>query len=131
MSIKHGDIVAYNGPFPCGKWPDITVFRHTLKGRLGIEEKVVADRGYRGDVKCICPDNWNSKEHKRAMDLIRARHETVNGRLKNWNSLGHKFRHTLQKHHLVFRSILVLEQHKFNHGKKMFTVNGYVDSAIA
>ena len=123
VSIKFDDIVAYNGPFPCGKWPDIKIFRHTLKGKLGVGEKVIADRGYRGDLKIVIPHLFKNKEQKKAMDIIRARHETVNGRLKNWNSLQQKFRHSLRKHNLVFRSVLVLEQIKFNHNKKEYSLS--------
>ena len=38
--------MAYNGLFPCGKWPDISVFCHTLKAMLGIGGKVVVENGY-------------------------------------------------------------------------------------
>ena len=83
VSIKLGNIVAYNGPFPCGSNPDITIFRKILKGKLMPGERVIADRGYRGDSKTFTPDQFTSTQHKRAMSLIRARHETLNGILKN------------------------------------------------
>jgi hypothetical protein len=57
VSISTGDIVAFNGPFPCGAFPDLKIFRSRLKQELGQGEKVVADRGYKGDTKTCTPDN--------------------------------------------------------------------------
>ena len=79
VAIKMVDIVAYNGPFECGRWPDIKIFRSRLKGMLRMSEKVVADRGYKGDRKVCLPDKYNNEEHKKAMNKARARHKTING----------------------------------------------------
>jgi hypothetical protein len=49
--IKTGNIVDVNGPFPCRKWPDIKIFRCDLKNRLLPNEKIEADRGYKGNEK--------------------------------------------------------------------------------
>ena len=46
ICIKTGWIVAYNGPFACGVWPDLKIFRFRLKQWLLRGEKVLADRGY-------------------------------------------------------------------------------------
>jgi hypothetical protein len=43
VCIQTGDIVWVNGPFKCGDWPDINIFRCGLKGRLAPGEKVEAD----------------------------------------------------------------------------------------
>lgn len=48
VSIIGGDIVHTNGPFPCGAWPDIKVFRSVLMNKLAPGEMVEADNGYRG-----------------------------------------------------------------------------------
>ena len=39
-----------NGPFPCGQYPDLKIFRLGLKNKLEYcKEKVEADDGYRGE----------------------------------------------------------------------------------
>ena len=71
-----------NGPFPCGSCPDIKIFRLGLKNKLGPMEKVVADRGYKGNSRICTPDDAKDREQRKAMGFLRARHETFNGRLK-------------------------------------------------
>jgi hypothetical protein len=77
--IHTGNIVSFTGPFECGKWPDILIFRYKLKQWLGPGEKVVADRGYKGEHKIITPYYPLSEEHKNLMNRARARHETIIG----------------------------------------------------
>ena len=47
LAISTGDIVHINGPFPCGNFPDLKIFRAKLKGMLEDGEMVEANRGYR------------------------------------------------------------------------------------
>ena len=42
VSILKGDVVWIHGPFPCGKWPDISIFRDSLINHLGQNERVEA-----------------------------------------------------------------------------------------
>jgi hypothetical protein len=72
VCIQTGKIVAYNGPFECGSWPDLQIFRSKLKCNLGPGEKVVADRGYRGDDRICTPDEFIDNQHRRAMSVARA-----------------------------------------------------------
>lgn len=130
VSIKTGGIVSYNGPFPCGEFPDITIFRLGIRRKLGPKEKVIEDRGYKGDVKVCTPDDWKNQQHRKAMGKARARHETLNGRLKKWQSLGNVYRHSIHKHHLVFRAIIVIEQMNIENGSILFQVGNYRDSAL-
>jgi hypothetical protein len=81
VCIQTGYIVWINGPFKAGNWHGIMVYRRNLKGMLHDDEMVEADRGYRGDPTIHDPDTVFSRSDKRAKDLARARHETVNGRL--------------------------------------------------
>jgi hypothetical protein len=80
--IQTGDIVWVYGPFHEGKWTYIKIYRRTLKDQLLPSEMVEADRGYRGDETVRCPDIVFSRYYKQAKQKARARHETVNGRLK-------------------------------------------------
>ena len=70
---------------------------------------VIADLGYRDD-KVIIPmpttNMTDSSLHKR----IRARHETVNSRLKNFAVLRHIFRHDLELHSDCFYAALNITQ---------------------
>ena len=45
VCIRTGKIVSYNGPFECGRWPDLNIFRNKVKRMLPVGERVVADRG--------------------------------------------------------------------------------------
>jgi hypothetical protein len=51
VCIRTGKIFFYNGPFECGRWPDLNIFRNKLKGMITVGQKVVADNGYKGDDK--------------------------------------------------------------------------------
>jgi hypothetical protein len=97
---------------------------------LAPSEKVVADRGYRGDPRAITPISANSNEHEEQMNTVRARHETVNGRCKDWKSMAVRFRHDKDKHHLVFRAVVVIEQLKIMHGKPPFQCDVVVDPIV-
>jgi hypothetical protein len=78
VGIKSGDIVWYNGPFPCGMMQDITIFCSGLKKKLRDIEMIVADCGYCGDEKVVTPYTALNRQHRKAMSKARARHETIN-----------------------------------------------------
>lgn len=103
LSIKSGLIVWVNGPYMCGRNPDIKIFKKKMLGCLRSDEFVIADEGYRHG-RCIIPSNvieGASTIHKR----VRARHETVNERLKNFNVLHHVFRHNVSLHAVCFHAV--------------------------
>jgi len=127
VCIKTGKIVAFNGPFECGSWSDLKIFRSRLKSCLGKGETVVADKGYRGDPRVITPMTAKSAYHLQAMNAARARHETINGRLKTWNIMKQGYRHGKDKHHIAFRACLVLEQIKIECGHTPFQVSPLYD----
>ena len=89
LVIKTGLIAWVNGPFACGSFPDKTIFRdHGLKDQLGEFERVEADGGYKNlDPEfCKTPYGYTSKAHpdrKKIASRVRARHETVNRRIKS------------------------------------------------
>lgn len=130
VCIKTGKIVSFNGPFECGTWPDLKIFRSRLKYNLSAGEKVVADRGYRGEDRICTPDSFRTIEHKNAMNTARARHETINGRLKTWGILKNVFRHGSEKHHIAFRSVLVLVEISIENGCPPFQVENLGDPII-
>ncbi len=118
--INSGDICWFHGPFPAGSHPDITIFRVGLKRMLLPWEKIWADRGYRGDLKVTTPYTARNDEHTVEMGLARARHETINGRLTDWEALSQVYRHDLNKHHLLFSSIASITQIEHVNGYSAF-----------
>ena len=53
---------------------------------------------------------------------VRARHETLNGRLKNWRILSQVFRHHISRHGDVFRACAVVTQPPMENGEPLFKV---------
>ena len=90
---------------------------------LPVREKVIADRGYRGNPFCVTPDESLNDEHKKFMGKARARHETVNRQLKQWECLQQLWRHDRSKHHLVFKTVVTLVQLEFEFGNRPFQVD--------
>lgn len=122
VCIKTGDIVWIYGPFPCGRYPDIVIYRRRLKFMLNDREKVEADAGYRGEANVRTPNDYVSRSDFRAKNKARARHETVNGRLKIFKALSTTYRHSLSKHRYVFNAIAVCTQISFENGEPPFKV---------
>ena len=64
ISIATGHIVWVNGPFCCGRWPDIKIAKKHLVKRLDRHERVIADSGYRNGGHFITPTGHNNlQEH--------------------------------------------------------------------
>ena len=111
VAIQTGDIVHINGPFPCGKYPDINIFRMGLKQKLEkAGEKAVADRGYQGEFRCRTPDDWVTLSNKNAMKTARARHEAINKWIKNFRAMSQVFRHDYKIHKEFFAVAVVVTQ---------------------
>ena len=89
---------------------------------LNIGEKVEADAGYRGEENVRIPSDYVSKSDKRAKNKARARHETVNARLKDWKCLSSTYRHRIQSHKYVFKAVAVCTQLSFENGEPPFQV---------
>lgn len=123
IAIKTGVVVSYNGPFECGRWPDLKIFQSKLLMMLGDGEKVIADGGYKGEPTIITPGKSRNREHYIQMGKARARHETFNGRMKTWGCMKNTFRHPKSKHNILFRACLVLEQIKIDNGHSLFQVD--------
>jgi hypothetical protein len=127
ISIQAGDIVWVNGPFPCGEWPDIKIFRKDLKGMLQFGEAVEADDGYRGEPYCVQLPNdiGGSEVHKKIKQDVRSRHEACNRRFKEWEILNQTFRHGVDKHRNIFLSIAALTQIKIRKEHPLWQVSDY------
>ena len=129
LCIRTGWIVWIHGPFPCGKWPDLKIFRKSLIKMLGSGEKVQADKGYVGEPKCIVVPvdaDDDDEDRKVAQDVgkeVRTRHETVNKRFKQFQILHRVFRHSLEYHQPAFGACAVVTQLSLERGEPLYAVN--------
>ncbi len=107
-----------------GKYTDIKIFNKVLRNFLEPVERVEADEGYRGHPdKIKCPGNdANLAENWGMQGRVRARHETLNERLKNWGILSQVFRHHIMMHGDVFRACAVVTQLTVKNGEPLFEV---------
>ena len=129
LSIRSGDIYWVNGPYKCGKWPDISIFCDSLLSHLGESERVEVDDGYIGEhpryIKC--PAGFaNPEETLFLQQRVRNKQEIVKKRLKQLSMLKQRFRHDIPKYGDVFRTCTVLVQLSINDGDKLFHC-GYRD----
>ena len=122
LCIQTGWIVWIHGPFPCGAWPDLKIFRKALMGMLPIGEKVHADAGYKGESCIVIPSDDMSPAFARMAAMIRGRHETVNHRFKMFNILHRVFRHDVDKHQPVFGAVAVITQLALQNGEPLYSV---------
>ena len=124
VCIQTGDIVWIHGPFPCGRYPDMRIFRSRLIHLLAPREKVEADKGYRGEPEKVrTPEAFVSRSDKKAKKKARAQHETVNKCFKQWGCLKQTFHHDLDKHNLVFAAVAVCTQLSLENGEPLFQVS--------
>ena len=132
ICILTGDIVWINGPYECGLWPDIKVFRDSLLSHLEPNERVEADDGYIGEhpARIKCPKGFaNPVENEAMQQRVRNRQETINSRFKQFGAMGQIWRHDIDWHDDAFRAIAVVLQLAINHGEKLFDCS-YVDAPV-
>jgi hypothetical protein len=134
VCILTGSIVWINGPFPCGDWNDLKIFKWGLMHMLDPNECVEANAGYSGEdpihvhsAARVNLHNMRNKQIRKMRDRVRARHETVNNRLKYFKVLSEQFHHDdLGLHSICFYACAVLTQIAFENGHPPFPVN-YTD----
>ena len=93
-------------------------------------ERVEADNGYRGesghiDVPNDCVITGTAEEvamMRRKKAVVRARHETINRRFKQFNCLKQVYRHNLDDHSSIFFAVVVLTQIGINQGEYVWNV---------
>jgi hypothetical protein len=122
LSVFENCLVWMNGPFPAAE-SDIRVLRKGLKDKIPAGKKIIADKGYRGEKAIInTPNSQDHPEVRKFQSRARARHESFNGRLKNFRSLDVRFRHGVEKHKIVFEAICVICQYQMENGSPLFDV---------
>ncbi len=113
---------------PAGKYTDIKIFNKVLRHFLDPWEQVEANKGYVGHPNKIkCSQNVGNPAEKWAMQgRVRARHETLNGRLKYWGILSQVYCHDIMWHGEVFWAYAVVTQLTIENDEPLFEV-GYFD----
>ena len=126
LCIVSGDIVWLNGPYAAGSWNDEKIFRDCMIHYLDKDEQIEADSGYRGsDPEFVKSPSMALRQNEDAdlKNRVRARHETVNKRLKQFKMLDGAYRHNIGYHNFVFRSIAVITQLSIEAGEPLFSVD--------
>lgn len=122
LNIQTGDIVWTNGPFACGFYSDRKIAKEEgFEYSLSDGERYIADAGYRGG-RAETPNGQNNNKQW-MQSKVRARHETLNGRLKQFGILVQIFRHHRSKHRVVFMAIANLTQITIREESPLYQVN--------
>lgn len=124
ISLSDNSLVWMNGPFVASKH-DVSIFRDDggLKEKTPKGKKGIADQGYRGEKEILCtPNSRDTPALREYKTRARARHETFNGRLKNFASLDNQFRHGMAKHKICFEAICVIVQYQLENGAPLFDI---------
>jgi hypothetical protein len=122
VCIQTGWIVWTNGPYPCGSWPDIKIARDKILRKLRVRELLLADGGYSDNGTFFETPTGHNNVDQRMKALARARHETINRRLKCYSVLGDRYRHHICTHFQVFKACSNLVQLDIMVGRPPFQV---------
>jgi DDE superfamily endonuclease len=121
LSLHEDKVLSVVGPFPAGM-PDISVFREAggIFHLIPPDKRLIGDNGYNGEpTKIVTPNDHDSLIASKYKGRARARQETFNARLKEFNILAQTFRHAnkrdnvenLDDHQRVFESVCALIQY--------------------
>jgi DDE superfamily endonuclease len=106
-------------------YSDLHIFRQEggLKEKIPEGKRVIADNGYHGEDAIIsAPNPLDDRETKEFKSRARARHETLNGRIKAHNITNQRFRSAVNKHQVVFEAVAIVVQYDMDNGVKLFDV---------
>lgn len=120
-------IVWIHGPYKAGTH-DKTIFEDVggLLEKIPEGKVVVCDRVYRKSDhadKLALPNLGDSEDLQNFKARLRARHESLNGRLKDWRILFDIYRHPIDNHVHVLEAVAVLVQYQLDNGHPIFDAN--------
>jgi hypothetical protein len=122
VSIFSGHIIWVNGGVPCGEYPDLVLARSLYTSCIREDELTVADNGYRDDRYFVYPQLIRNQPDSDVFKTIRARHETVNSRLKAFKILSSTFRHSLDQHPACFYAVANIVQATIIYESPLFPI---------
>lgn len=117
LNIRTGFLVWVHGGYPCGAYSDLRLSREAFVLSLNKGERTLADKGYKDSEYFILPNVHNIHQH----GVIMARHETVNGRLKQFRILQQEFRNAIHKHPMVVHAVANIVQISLMNGHPLFS----------
>jgi DDE superfamily endonuclease len=106
-------------------YSDLHIFRKPggLKEKIPANKRVIADNGYQGEDAVIsAPNQLDSDEARKFKSRARARHESLNGRIKSHKITDHRFRSEADKHQIVFEAVAIVVQYDMDNGMKLFSI---------
>jgi hypothetical protein len=122
VSVYENKLVHMKGPKPASTH-DITIYREELKNKIPAGKRAIDDKGYRGEPNTIStPSSRDPEELRRFKSRARARHESFNGRIKNFKCLAERFCHGKHKHQICFEAVCVIVQYQLEKGSPLFDV---------
>ncbi|CAB9507356.1 hypothetical protein SEMRO_302_G112310.1 [Seminavis robusta] len=95
-NIQTGDLTYVDGPYAAGEWPDLRAARNrfcydmTAEGLEG--ERTLADGGFNDGYEFFETPTGHNDEDQRMKSLVRARHEQINSRFKDYAIICQRFR---------------------------------------
>lgn len=117
LSIQTGSKVSVNGLFLCGAYPGIKNFKSNICEQLVPGEKVICDRWYTAR-ECV-----NRVQGGEGLSsALLACHETLNGKLKNFNLLSTTLRCNVRINSPFLHGIVNLTQKMMEDGEGLFNV---------
>lgn len=85
--------------------------------------KIIGDNAYRGvPEKFSAPNPHDTKNVASFKGRARARHETFNKRIKDYQIINQQFRNKLAKHKIAFEAVCVLVQYNIENGNGLFEI---------
>ena len=132
VAIISGDICWVHGPFLCGEISDYDIFVSPggLMRELDEGERVEADNGYQRGDPLLVKSRSGATHHPLLRGIrnnVRARHETVNGRMSMWGCMSKVWHHSWTKHQTAFYAVAVITQLEIENGEPLFEVRNYRD----
>ena len=125
IALDGSQIVWISGPHRGGKH-DLKIFKEGLMKKIPLGALAIADRGYKAKTtseeayaKLSIPSGTDSETLQKFKTRARLRLETLNGRLKKYESLNSTFRHG-ELHKDVFEAIIVSIQYQMDNRKELF-----------
>jgi hypothetical protein len=94
-----------------------------LKTKIPIGKRGIADHGYKKEEEKLAIRNGlDSQAVEKFKSRALARHESFNGRIKEYACLSGVFRHGVDKRKAVFQAVCVLTQYNMENGHPLFEV---------
>ena len=131
ISIFENKCVWAVGPYPAGV-NDLTVFRKHLKAKMlesreaspkNVQFRAIGDKGYKGERDVLSvPSSHDADVVRDFKSRALSRQETFNARMKTFDCLDERFRHSIEKHKYCFDSVLVICQLQLENGSPLFKV---------